>query len=290
MSLNANRFAGPSVRAHPLSDHATTGPADGVVPTLPAGPESEPVAHRDDGAQTREAWLVRAADRLLTEFLLPVNGGVTVEFCVSVGFPNPRGRHGRAKSAGQCWSPELARDGKAHIFISPERDGSEPVAILATVLHELVHATAGCEHGHKRPFVKMARAVGLCKPYSSPTPDTNLAVRLNALAASLGPFPHGALVPLALQRPGSRLRLWECSCGVKVRVASDHFHATCGDCDSPFERADGAVTACLPETPGPGTDTLAPTPAALRAIKALSAGPDDPFTQTDRHSHRCGAN
>jgi hypothetical protein len=100
-----------------------------------------------DRAQTREAWLVRAADRLVTEFLLPVNRGATAEFCVSVGFP--KGRHGRGKAAGQCWSPKLARDGKAHIFVSPERDGSEAAVVLATVLHELIHATAGCEHGHK---------------------------------------------------------------------------------------------------------------------------------------------
>lgn len=111
------------MRATACSGNATGG--DGGTPTVPAGPESQ-AAQRDDGAQTREAWLVRAADRLLTEVLLPVNGGVTAEFCVSVGFP--KGRHGRGKAAGQCWSPKLARDGKAHIFVSPERDGSEAVA------------------------------------------------------------------------------------------------------------------------------------------------------------------
>lgn len=213
--------------ADPVVDHATT-----------ACPEGSARALGIDGVQTREAWLVGAADRLITGFLMPVNGGATAEFCVSVGFP--KGRHGRGKAAGQCWSPKLARDGKAHIFVSPERDGSEAVAVLATVLHELIHATAGCEHGHKAPFVKMAKAVGFCRPYTSPAPDTTLVERLNALAASLGPFPHGALVPIARPRPGSRLRLWECACGVKVRVASDDFNATCGDCHSRFERQDAS--------------------------------------------------
>lgn len=206
------------LRARPLPDHR----------------EDAMTALRND---TREAWLMRASRVLLDEFLGPVDkGAAKVKFCVSVGFP--KGRHGRGRAVGQCWSPVLARDGKAHIFVSPERDGSQAAAVLATVLHELVHAIDKCEHGHKGPFAKTALAVGLQKPLTSSPPNEALAARLNALSVRLGPFPHGALRTVDRARAGSRLRLWECECPVKVRVARDEFNATCGDCEQPFERKD----------------------------------------------------
>jgi hypothetical protein len=186
---------------------------------------------------TREDWLIRAADRLsqdlLASYTLPA-------FHISVGFP--KGRGGRAGARpGECWPPNAARDGKAHIFVSPIRDGSESTAILTTVLHELIHAAVGTEHGHRGPFARAAKAAGLQKPYTSSTgTDETLTRRLNALAAELGPLPHGALVPAERgQRPGSRLRLYECECRVKVRVASDDFHARCEDCRGLFERRGG---------------------------------------------------
>jgi hypothetical protein len=37
---------------------------------------------------------------------------------------------------------------------------------------------------------------------------------------------------------GSRLRLWHCDCGIKVRVASDAFDATCNRCGTVFKQTD----------------------------------------------------
>lgn len=184
---------------------------------------------------TREDWLIRAADILIADVLSAHSAAP--RFCISVGFP--KGRHGRGKAVGQCWSPKLAKDGLAHIFISPERDGEETNAILATVLHELIHASVGTEAGHRGAFAKTAKAVGMLKPFTSSVPDESLIARLNAASVRLGPYPHGALVPLMTEKkPGSRLRLWECGCGIKARVASDDFDAVCNVCGSMFERKD----------------------------------------------------
>lgn len=182
---------------------------------------------------TREEWLTHAADNLMADLLAPLS--LLASYRISVGFP--KGRHGRGRAVGQCWPPSRARDGKAHIFISPERDGTEAVAILATVLHELIHASDGCVSGHRGAFAKACKAVGLQKPYTSSSPDATLTARLNALSVKLGPFPHAALVPINETRPGSRLRLWMCHCPVKIRVASDHLDVTCNDCGEQFERA-----------------------------------------------------
>lgn len=188
---------------------------------------------REEVIPTREAWLLRAARLIHTEILLnrKIQGG----YCISVGFP--KGRHGRGRAVGQCWPPADSADGKAHIFISPDRGPEETEGVLATVLHELVHAEVGCAAKHRGEFIKVARAAGLTKPWTQSNPSEELTACLNTLAEKLGPYPHGALVPKKIAKPpGSRLRLWECDCGVKVRVASDEFMATCGECDGTFER------------------------------------------------------
>lgn len=79
------------------------------------------------------------------------------------------------------------------------------------------------------------------KPWTTSTPGPALEVRLNALAAKLGPYPHAALEPerpRSQPRPGSRLRLWECQCAPpqKVRAATDDLSATCGRCGAAFSR------------------------------------------------------
>jgi len=187
-----------------------------------------------DPTATREGWLLRAAGMILEEVLHPVAEGRSTQFCVSVGFP--KGQHGRGPAVGQCWSPGSSRDGKAHIFVSPIRDGKEVLAVLATVTHELIHALDRCESGHRKEFARMALAVGLQRPLTSSSPNEVLTARLNEVAERLGPFPHGALVPAARSKPGSRLRLWECACGVKARVASDDFSARCNECLEDFEQ------------------------------------------------------
>jgi hypothetical protein len=45
------------------------------------------------------------------------------------------------------------------IMISPVLD--DPMRVAGVLAHELVHATVGTQHGHKGPFAKLAKKIGL---------------------------------------------------------------------------------------------------------------------------------
>lgn len=182
---------------------------------------------------TRERWLVRGAEEL--GVILKKAAGVDAPPShVSVGFP--KGPHGRGRAIGQCWNGALSEDGRAHLFVSPELGA--PTRVLDVLLHEVIHAAVGTECGHRGAFAKAARAVGLVRPWTATTAGPELQARLEAVAARLGAYPHSVLAVLSKPRPGSRLRLFECECGVKVRAGRDELRATCDDCGSKFERAE----------------------------------------------------
>lgn len=90
----------------------------------------------------RESWLNTAADRLCEQFIFE-----TLDVHISVGWPSRGGLSNTKRRIGECWKPETSKDGKSHIFISPMLEDAEMV--LATLLHELIHAWDRCESGHK---------------------------------------------------------------------------------------------------------------------------------------------
>lgn len=180
---------------------------------------------------TREAWLLEAC-----EHLRPLLRDAGVE-CppVSVSFGFPKGGRGRARSIAQCWPKDAADDGLHAVFVSPVL--KDPERILDVLLHELVHAAVGTNCGHRGEFVTVARACGLVGPPTATTAGPELGRRLNAIAEALGPLPHAALSVVEQPKQTTRLRLWQCDCEVKVRVASDQFEATCNRCGSRFTRS-----------------------------------------------------
>jgi hypothetical protein len=151
---------------------------------------------------------------------------------VSMGFPRRRG--GQSMSIGECWDGRTAADGRPAIFISPVL--TDPVRILDVLLHELVHASVGCECGHRGKFVTVAQACGLVGKPTATCAGPGLRQRLNAVSGTLGPLPHAQLTVLELPKQTTRLRLWACECPVRVRVASDQFNATCNECGCRFRR------------------------------------------------------
>lgn len=182
---------------------------------------------------TREAWL-RAASVETGKLLAAVVPTVPT-FHVSVGFP--KGARGKGRAIGQCWDGGSSADGACHVFICPTL--SVVVEVLATLLHEQIHATVGCAAGHRGSFSATCKKVGLVKPWTATTPGPDLRAKLETIATELGAYPHAPLAVPIRGTKGSRLRLWECGCGVKVRIASDDFHATCDDCGEAFERQGG---------------------------------------------------
>src|SRR2546421_8545847 len=101
----------------------------------------------------REAWLESAADFLNDHMESRDLARVAVR--VSCGWPVRGGAgSGQKVVVGQCFDGSICKDGKPQIFISPRID--ESTEVLGTLLHELVHASVGVQHGHKKPFSQAA--------------------------------------------------------------------------------------------------------------------------------------
>jgi len=135
--------------------------------------------------KTREEWLHAAAEVFRTWFE-DEDHQVPEEIRLSVGFA----KGAKTNSIGWCYRSEAAEDKIHQIFISPSL--TDPVEVLATELHELVHsATDG--HGHDKVFGKVARALGLTGKMTATVPSDDLRKDLAELAEELGPYPHGKL-------------------------------------------------------------------------------------------------
>ncbi len=166
----------------------------------------------------REAWLDAALTQLRP--LFAQNGYLVPDCRVSCGFASTGVRSGHI---GQCWSRRSSRDGINQIFISPALE--DPVEVLDTLVHELVHAVDDCQHKHGKEFKKIALRMGLQGPMRSAGAGPELKTRLQGLAQSLGAYPHGRLaVPAkaAARPPRPRAR---CEvCGFEVPMLKKFLH------------------------------------------------------------------
>lgn len=163
----------------------------------------------------REQWLEAAVAKLAPSFEA-IGSKVPADVRVSVGWPGGRGKKNTV--IGQCWSSKAAKDGSRHIFISPVLE--DPAIVLATLVHELVHAVDDCESGHKGGFAKMARRLGLEGKLTATVAGPALAEDLALIARKLGDYPHAALVPvMAGGKQTTRMLKVECkTTGYKVRM------------------------------------------------------------------------
>lgn len=170
----------------------------------------------------REEWLAQLITRLVP-MIDSVGGTVPGSIRPSVSFPS-KGGIGKRQVVGQCWYPIQCEDQTStNILVSPVI--SDPLEVAETVLHELVHAAVGPGHGHKGPFIDLARKLGFTKPWKSTPASEVLKLDLQGVLSLLPPYPHGALDVKALlsgaPKPQStRMKKLECvSCGYTVRVA-----------------------------------------------------------------------
>ena len=172
----------------------------------------------------RETWLLKslpALRKLLTgagapEFPLPL---------ISMGLPSKGALSG--KRIGECWTEKSsASEKRCTIFLSPLL--SDPVYILATLVHELIHAAVGNKAGHGPAFKRVALGVGLEGKMRATVAGPVLKSKLLLLSQRLGPFPHDALKHFKspIKKQTTRQRLYVCDrCGQKMRIASDTFKA-----------------------------------------------------------------
>lgn len=134
----------------------------------------------------REEWLAAGRDLLKSRIFDPQETHVPPVIRVSVGLCG-------TKAIGLCVDTECAEDGAWNVFIDPRL--KDPVEVLSTLLHEMIHAIVGLECKHRGPFVEMIRRVGLeGKPTSTfAAKDSELYTKLTAIALELGDYPHAAL-------------------------------------------------------------------------------------------------
>jgi hypothetical protein len=181
----------------------------------------------------RETWLYHAAIFLFEH--MQRCGLTPVPVRVSCGWPINGGGGQKNVTIGECFPPTMCADGVAQIFISPRL--SDSVQVLGTLLHELIHASFNGRFGHQKEFSQAARKVGLAGPPTATVVGPQLLPFLQEYVSRVGVYPHAAIVPRVKDKaPGSRLRLYECSCDppVKLRVASNKLDATCNRCGELF--------------------------------------------------------
>jgi hypothetical protein len=158
--------------------------------------------------ETREAWLEAAVVRL-TRLFKNINIDIP-DVRVSVGWPSKGGLSTKSPVIGQCWKAEISTDGVPQIFISPTL-GEQTLSVLATLVHELIHAWDDCKSGHKGEFIRVAKQIGLQGKMTAThvEPDSSLGQKLLAVIQDLGPFPHSALDKnkMLQQRPKQTTRM-----------------------------------------------------------------------------------
>ena len=164
---------------------------------------------------TREAWMLSALDDLREIF-----GAADLkvpEVRVSVGWPSRRAMSLVQRTIGECWHGQAAADGVTQIFVSPVL--ADPVEVLDTLTHELLHAALPKDTGHKGAFKRSMALVGLTGKPTEASAGPELTETLKGIAKKLGPFDHSKLTAGGFPKQTTRLVKAECDlCGYNVRV------------------------------------------------------------------------
>lgn len=151
--------------------------------------------------ETRETWLKAAMAELDRVFFKPGGHKLPPKLFVSIGWAkNP----GKGDAIGQCFPPNWSGDEKAtNMFICPRL--GDPIEVLATLLHEMVHAAVGCEHGHKAPFKKVIKEFGLAGKATATyaEPGSECHEKLQGIAKELGRYPHVPMIARKKSKRGS---------------------------------------------------------------------------------------
>ena len=169
---------------------------------------------------TREEWLNKAMHVIAEQIMLPADPDSVKDidkWRVSVGWPGGRGK--KDKAIGQCWSDKASEGGLTEMFIGPNLATTQEVDHV--LLHEMVHAAVGVEHGHRKSFGKLARAVGLEGKLTATYAGEKLRQLLDSCLEHLGPFPHARLMMAnsGIKKQTTRMLKLECEgCGYTVRT------------------------------------------------------------------------
>jgi hypothetical protein len=181
-------------------------------------------------AKTREEWLGRLTKALRPDFL---EAGAEIPEAVrsTCGWPSQGAKAKKKRRIGECWGPKSSKDKHAEVFISPVL--SNPTEVGETLVHELVHAAVGIEHGHKAPFRRVAVALGLEGKMTATYAGDALRDRLVTLTSKIGPYPHAKLTFSNKKADTNRQLKLQCpdpSCGYIARTSQKWIDVGCPTC------------------------------------------------------------
>ena len=164
---------------------------------------------------TREKWLHRA----LPVMMAWLKDAGCKDFPVphlSFGVPKKGWGNGKKMSIAECWPRAVTQKQDRNVIHISPRTG-EPVAVLGSLLHELVHASDDCESKHRGHFKHVALALGFTPPMTCTPLGPQLKIALEKLASDLGPLDHDPMVNFrSLKRKRSRVKYTCATCGDSV--------------------------------------------------------------------------
>ena len=187
--------------------------------------------------RTREQWLTRGVELLNAEVFAPADMGIAEHVRVSVGFPYGSGKR-KGEIVGQCFSPSVSADFTSQIFIAPTE--SDPISVLDTLAHELIHAIVGNECGHGGAFKQLATKIGLEGEMTETTAGEELRAKLQTIADKIGDYPHAGMNmdDIKPKKQSTRMLKIECpECDNIARQSDKAFKnhgLICGDCQVPM--------------------------------------------------------
>ena len=142
--------------------------------------------------RARENWLMDAVNVFRPKF--EDMGFKLPNLRVSVGYGPQGARFENSTILGVTLNNLFVEDGAFEIWISPEIQ--DQARALDVLIHELAHAAAGFEAGHKGDFEIIARMFGLEGPLTATHAGEGLKSELELLTVELGTYP-GSYVDLA---------------------------------------------------------------------------------------------
>lgn len=166
--------------------------------------------------QTREEWLNFVMDEMRPVFKSH-GAPLPAKIRLSVGFTS---NGYRGKAIGECWDSKASGDKNFEIFVKPDQD--DQIRVAGILVHELVHAAVGTDHGHKRPFKTVAVKLGLEGKMTATTEGAAFKEMIAPILKRAGPLPHKKLSAFRLKKKqGTRLLKACCEeCNYTVRVTA----------------------------------------------------------------------
>jgi len=116
--------------------------------------------------------------------------------------------------------------------------------VLGILAHELIHLwqkhngnppAPNSRNYHNKQYCQKAREIGLLVDQAGHTKYALGNTLFRSLLKKNGVEVPAVFEPVSqFHKSKSSLRLYECSCGVKVRIGQSRFNALCLDCGTPF--------------------------------------------------------